>query len=71
MAKAREDIKKAIDIDDKDPLAYVLRAKIGWSQFERESAINDFDKAVELGYPKETADKILSELQSESKRRKR
>ena len=71
MAKAREDIKKAIDIDDKDPLAYVLRAKIGWSQFERESAINDFDKAVELGYPKETADKILFELQSESKRRKR
>ena len=71
MAKAREDIKKAIDIDDKDPLAYVLRAKIGWSQFERESAINDFDKAVELGFPRETADKILSELQSESKRRKR
>lgn len=71
MAKAREDIKKAIDIDDKDPLAYVLRAKIGWSQFERESAINDFDKAVELGYPKEKADKILFELQSESKRRKR
>ena len=71
MAKAREDIKKALDIDDKDPLAYVLRAKIGWSQFERESAIKDFDKAVELGFSKEVADKILSELQSESKRRKR
>ena len=70
MAKAREDIKKALEIDDKEPLLYILRAKIGWSQYERESAMKDFDKAVELGFSRETADKILSDLQSESKKRR-
>ena len=70
MVKAREDIKKALEIDDKEPLLYILRAKIGWSQYERESAMKDFDKAVELGFSREAADKILSDLQSESKKKR-
>lgn len=71
MTKAREDIKKALLIDATDPLLYVLRAKVGWSQFEKESAINDLDKAVELGFSRQEADKILEALKSESKKFRR
>ena len=71
MSKAREDIKKALELKKDDPLIFVLRAKVGWSQFDRESAIKDFDKAVELGFPKEDADKILDSLQSNTKRFRR
>jgi hypothetical protein len=48
-----------------------LRAKVGWSQFEKESAIKDLDKAVELGFSRQEADKILETLKSESKKIRR
>lgn len=69
MLKAREDLKKAMEIDANDPLFYVLRAKIEWSQFEKERAMADFDKAVTLGASKEKVDEIIADLQGESKKR--
>lgn len=62
IGKAREDIKKAIELDDKDPLAYILSGKIKWAQYEKEDAMRDLDKAVSLGAPKETVEAVKDEL---------
>ncbi|MEG1574242.1 MAG: hypothetical protein RR293_02185 [Bacteroidales bacterium] len=59
---AKEDVKKAIELNNSDPLAYILYAKIKWAQYEKDDAIRDLDKAVLLGASKERVDVIKEEL---------
>jgi len=47
----------------KEPSAemYMLRGRIKLAQYEKESAATDFRKAGELGYDKETVDKLIKQ----------
>lgn len=40
---------------------YMLRGRVKLAQYEKESAALDFKKALELGYDKETVDRLLKE----------
>lgn len=61
IAKAREDIKKAIELDDKDPLFYILRSRINWAQYEKEAAYADLDRALELGASRQSIESVREE----------
>jgi tetratricopeptide (TPR) repeat protein len=59
-ARAMADLNK-IFTTVKEPSAemYMLRGRVKFAQYEKESAALDFKKAAELGYDRETVDKLL------------
>lgn len=62
IAKAREDIKKAMELDGNDPLFYILRSRINWAQYEKEAAYADLDKALELGASPRSVESVREEF---------
>ena len=50
-----------MELDPKDPLIYVLRAKVKLARYEKEDAAKDLEKAISLGFDKESAETILKE----------
>ena len=60
-AKADKDIEKAMELAPDDPVVYVLRALGKLARYERESAQEDLERAVELGYDRESAEQLLRE----------
>ncbi|MDR2384634.1 MAG: tetratricopeptide repeat protein [Tannerella sp.] len=61
-AKATADLNK-IFATIKEPSAemYMLRGRVKLAQYEKASAALDFRKAAELGYDKETVDRLIKE----------
>ena len=49
-SKAITDINKSIYIDPDDPMAYMIRGRIRYSQLDNPAALKDFQKAKELGF---------------------
>ncbi|MDR1814745.1 MAG: tetratricopeptide repeat protein [Tannerella sp.] len=60
--RARADLNKVF-ATVKEPSAemYILRGRIKLAQYEKESAASDFRKAGELGYDKETVERLIKE----------
>ena len=60
--RAIVDINRVFDVT-REPSAelYILRGRIKLALHEKASAANDFKKAQELGYDKETAEKLLKD----------
>ena len=58
-ARAMNDINKVFYESKPTASHYVLRGKIKLAQYERERAIQDFDKAKEMGYSAEVIDELL------------
>ncbi len=50
LAKAIGDINKSIELDPEDPLAYIIRGRIRYAQYDKHSALKDFEKAREMGF---------------------
>ncbi|MFR3549779.1 MAG: hypothetical protein ACLTTW_05980 [Coprobacter sp.] len=63
LNKADEDVAKALELDSKDPLVYVLRAKLKLARYEKEDAARDLDRAVSLGFDRKDADILLNKEQ--------
>lgn len=61
LTKADEDIAKALELDDADPLAYVLRGKVKLARYERKEAAKDFEKAVSLGFEQKVVDELMKD----------
>lgn len=59
LNKADADIAKALELDNKDPLIYLLRGKIKLARYDKEDARKDFNKAVELGLDKNIIEDLL------------
>lgn len=50
LSKGIADINQSIDLKDNDPLAYVVRGRIRFAQYDKKSALQDFLQAKELGF---------------------
>ena len=68
IAKAREDIKKAMELNEGDPLYYILRSRINWAQYEKEAAYDDLDKALELGASPQSVETVMKEYRQYDKK---
>lgn len=49
LARAKEDLQKALDLGYDDPLLYILRGQLNLEHFDKFAAKQDFEKALELG----------------------
>lgn len=58
LSKAANDINRSIELDTEDPLAYVVRGRIRFAQYDKISALKDYETAAEMGFK----DPILREL---------
>jgi len=58
-ARAMADINKVFYETEPKASMYVLRGKVKLAQYERESAIKDFEKAREMGYDNEVIDELI------------
>lgn len=59
-SKAMSDINKAMSIVDKeDPYHYIIRSKAKALLYEKEDALKDIERAIELGYDPEEAKNII------------
>ncbi|MEG1586494.1 MAG: tetratricopeptide repeat protein [Bacteroidales bacterium] len=50
LSKGISDINRSIELRSEDPLAYVVRARLRFAQYDKVSARKDFIKAKELGF---------------------
>ena len=57
LSKGITDVNQSIDLKDNDPLAYVVRGRIRFAQYDKKSALQDFLQAKELGF----SDPILND----------
>lgn len=53
LARAKDDLQKALELGYDDPLLYILRGQLNLEQFDKFMAKKDFEKALELGANKE------------------
>jgi len=53
LARAGDDLKKAVDLKPDDPLLYIIRGQLRLQQFDKLNAKLDFEKALELGADKQ------------------
>ena len=61
-SRAIRDINKVFaDTENPSPELYMLRGRIKLAQYEKAAAAIDFKKARDLGYDKETVDRLLKE----------
>lgn len=58
-ARAMSDINKLFYEGKPDASAYVLRGKVKLVQYEKESAAQDFQKALEMGYDPTVIEKLM------------
>lgn len=58
-SRAMADIEKVFAESEPSASLYVLRGKIKLSQYEKERAILDFEKAASMGYDKTTIDELM------------
>ncbi|MFV0397092.1 MAG: tetratricopeptide repeat protein [Bacteroidales bacterium] len=58
LSKALEDVNKSIEIEKDNPLAYIMRAKIRLRQYDRRLAMQDLDRARQLGGDPELIDSL-------------
>jgi tetratricopeptide (TPR) repeat protein len=59
--KAMNDINRAIVLQpDKNPYAYIIRARVKLLQFEKEAAAADVNKALSMGYDAEEGKRLLA-----------
>lgn len=58
-ARAMADINKIFTESKPTASLYVLRGKVKLGQYEKTSAANDFNKALEMGYDKHTIEVLL------------
>ncbi|MDH6357098.1 tetratricopeptide repeat protein [Parabacteroides sp. PF5-9] len=58
-ARAMADVNKAFAESEPSASLYVLRGKIKLAQYEKASAINDFEKAQEMGYDQAVIDELM------------
>ncbi len=58
LSKALEDVSKSIDLQKDNPLAYILRAKIRLRQYDRRLAMQDLERARQLGGDPELIDSL-------------
>lgn len=49
LARAKEDLQKALELGYDDPLLYILRGQLNLEHFDKFAAKQDFEKALELG----------------------
>lgn len=61
-ARAMADIHKIFAESKPSAFLYVLRGKIKLAQYEKEAAMKDFAKAVEMGYDAQKLRELLGEL---------
>jgi len=59
LAKAQEDLDKALSYGSNDPLLYILKGKVRLAQYDKHSARQDFLKAQELGADPVVIDELL------------
>ena len=59
LGAALIDIDKSIQLNGKDPLSYLMRAKIRWAKGDREYARRDLNRAVDLGLPQSVAADLI------------
>ncbi len=50
LSKAIDDINQSIGLDPTDPMAYIVRGRIRFAQYDKKSALIDFKKAQSLGF---------------------
>ena len=50
LSKAVDDINESIRLDPTDPMAYIVRGRIRYAQYDKKSALVDFKKAQSLGF---------------------
>ena len=61
-SRAMSDLNKVFAaIPEPSAEMYMLRGRVKLAQYEKESAAIDFKKALELGYDKETVDRLIKE----------
>jgi len=61
-ARAMADINKITMESEPSAFLYVLRGKIKLSQYEKESAMKDFTKAIEMGYDAEKLQELIDSI---------
>lgn len=59
LAKAQEDLAKALSHGCNDPMLYILRGRVRLSQYDKASARQDFIKARELGANNTVIEELL------------
>lgn len=59
LARAQEDLEKAISFGSKDPFLYILKGRISLQQYDKISAKTYFLKAEELGANKKIIEELL------------
>lgn len=57
LSKGISDINQSIELRPQDPFAYIIRGRIRFAQFDKKSALKDFQQARELGF----SDKMLED----------
>lgn len=60
LARAKEDLNKALELKYNDPTLYMIRGQLNLQQFDKFSARQDFMKAKELGADEKIIDEYLS-----------
>lgn len=58
-ARAMADINKVFTESTPSASLYVLRGKVKLAQYEKTSAANDFQKALEMGYDKDVIEELM------------
>lgn len=59
LARANEDISKALQLGITDPLIYILRGQLRLAQYDKRTAKEDFLKAQEMGVSEATVAEFL------------
>lgn len=59
LSKAVSDINRSIELDAEDPMAYLIRGRIRYAQYDRASALEDFQKAKDMGFLDPIVDKMI------------
>lgn len=59
LARAQEDLNKALSYGSNDPMLYILRGRLRILQYDKSSARKDFIKARELGADDAVVDELL------------
>ncbi len=60
-ARSLADINKIFAESEPSAFLYVLRGKINLSRYEKKSALNDFTKAIEMGYSPEALQELVEQ----------
>ncbi|HCO67587.1 MAG TPA: hypothetical protein DIT04_07520 [Dysgonomonas sp.] len=60
LARAKEDLNKALELKKDDPMLYIIRGQLNLQQFDKFMAKEDFQKAKDLGADPQIIDEYMN-----------